>query len=600
MSDYTQTTDFSAKDDLASGNPSKLIKGADFDTEFSALATAIATKYDSSDIASQAQAEAEASNAVLMSPLAVAYWADANGGMVGDIQALADPGADALLGWDDSAGAAIGFTAGTGLAFSGTAFGIDTGVVPQLSANNTFTQEQTFTGAASASDGSITLASASPGVRYEDSSGGADAKNWLAYAASGEFKLSPYSDADSAGTAALKVVRSGNTISEIELNATTLDFNGVADFSGNVTAGGAIKSTYVTSASNGSFHAVSNQPGQRWEESDAALDEKIWIDYASAGVRVFSIWNDALGASDTWMRVLRSGVNVSEVEINAPTLDFNGALAVSGSIRSEAGSFLTSSNSNPHYGLTTSEGTSYFQAVEGSRVDISTATGLPIHLRTNGSTRVTIAADGSEIDLTATTLDFNGAADFSGDVTVRHANQPQLDLIDTTNSVNTFIAAGNTEGYVGTISAHDFAIQTNNTNRIYVESDGSEIQLDATLLDFNGALSADTSAANTVGYLGAPSRNVTATGNTAASDAGGSIKFTSGSSQTFTLNSDPPADSIVVLINKSGNDWTIAASTTLIWAVDGSTGSRTLADDGMAVAFHDGSGTWYISGGGLS
>lgn len=44
MSDYTKTTNFTAKDSLSSGNPSKIVKGADFDTEFNAISTAIATK----------------------------------------------------------------------------------------------------------------------------------------------------------------------------------------------------------------------------------------------------------------------------------------------------------------------------------------------------------------------------------------------------------------------------------------------------------------------------------------------------------------------------------------------------------------------------
>ena len=97
MADYTQSIDFSAKDALASGNANKVAKGADIDTELSLISTAIATKYDSADLASQAQAEAETSNTVLMTPLRVSQWADANGGMVGDLQALADPNADRIL-----------------------------------------------------------------------------------------------------------------------------------------------------------------------------------------------------------------------------------------------------------------------------------------------------------------------------------------------------------------------------------------------------------------------------------------------------------------------------------------------------------------------
>ena len=44
MSDYTKTTDFAAKDSLPSGDTGKIIKGAEFETEFDAISTAIATK----------------------------------------------------------------------------------------------------------------------------------------------------------------------------------------------------------------------------------------------------------------------------------------------------------------------------------------------------------------------------------------------------------------------------------------------------------------------------------------------------------------------------------------------------------------------------
>lgn len=44
MSDYTKTVDFAAKDALATLDPAKEIKGTEIDTEFNAIATAIATK----------------------------------------------------------------------------------------------------------------------------------------------------------------------------------------------------------------------------------------------------------------------------------------------------------------------------------------------------------------------------------------------------------------------------------------------------------------------------------------------------------------------------------------------------------------------------
>jgi len=47
MSNYTQTTNFATKDALASGNPSKVVKGTEINTEFANIATAVATKADS-------------------------------------------------------------------------------------------------------------------------------------------------------------------------------------------------------------------------------------------------------------------------------------------------------------------------------------------------------------------------------------------------------------------------------------------------------------------------------------------------------------------------------------------------------------------------
>ena len=46
MSNYTQSTNFTAKDSLPSGDAAKKVKGVDFDGEFGPIATAVATKVD--------------------------------------------------------------------------------------------------------------------------------------------------------------------------------------------------------------------------------------------------------------------------------------------------------------------------------------------------------------------------------------------------------------------------------------------------------------------------------------------------------------------------------------------------------------------------
>jgi len=46
MSNYTKATDFAAKDALPSGDAAKVIKGAEFEDEFDAIATAVNSKAD--------------------------------------------------------------------------------------------------------------------------------------------------------------------------------------------------------------------------------------------------------------------------------------------------------------------------------------------------------------------------------------------------------------------------------------------------------------------------------------------------------------------------------------------------------------------------
>ena len=46
MSNYTKATNFAAKDSLSHGNPAKGVKGTEINTEFDAIATAIASKAD--------------------------------------------------------------------------------------------------------------------------------------------------------------------------------------------------------------------------------------------------------------------------------------------------------------------------------------------------------------------------------------------------------------------------------------------------------------------------------------------------------------------------------------------------------------------------
>lgn len=139
MSDYAQINDYSAKDALATGNPLKIIAGSDIDGELDAISTAIATKFDTTSIASAGEAQAGISNTVVMTPGRTTTWAQNNAGAVADIQNLADPGADNILFWDNSDTAIEWLTLGAGLAITANELAIVTAAGGAASADRTLT-----------------------------------------------------------------------------------------------------------------------------------------------------------------------------------------------------------------------------------------------------------------------------------------------------------------------------------------------------------------------------------------------------------------------------------------------------------------------------
>jgi len=58
MSNYTKSTNFAVKDGLVTGNPAKIIKGTEIDTEFTNIASAISSKSDANNTAMTGNATA--------------------------------------------------------------------------------------------------------------------------------------------------------------------------------------------------------------------------------------------------------------------------------------------------------------------------------------------------------------------------------------------------------------------------------------------------------------------------------------------------------------------------------------------------------------
>jgi hypothetical protein len=109
-----------------------------------------------------------------------------------------------------------------------------------------------------------------------------------------------------------------------------------------------------------------------------------------------------------------------------------------------------------------------------------------------------------------------------------------------------------------------------------------------------------------VGYRGMPSRTITTSDSTAATDNGRSILFTGAGSQTFTVDSDfGTASNMCVILNGGTGSLAIAESLsgTMTW-LNGSgslsTGSRTLAIGGIATIWMVDANNAYIWGTGVT
>lgn len=126
---------------------------------------------------------------------------------------------------------------------------------------------------------------------------------------------------------------------------------------------------------------------------------------------------------------------------------------------------------------------------------------------------------------------------------------------------------------------------------------------DITALDQDVTVTATgTIAADTIGYRGLPQNSQTASYTLALADAGKHISITTGG-VVIPANSSIafPVGTAIVVFNNSGSNQTISITTdTLRQAGTANTGSRTLAQYGLATCVKVASTTWVISGAGVN
>ena len=163
---------------------------------------------------------------------------------------------------------------------------------------------------------------------------------------------------------------------------------------------------------------------------------------------------------------------------------------------------------------------------------------------------------------------------------------------------NTAIQLGNT---VTTLNNMTFANVTVSSGTVTAGGTFTGTVANATISNTTVS-NATVNSANVVGYIGIPQNSQNGAYNVVLGDAGKHIYHPTGqaaATYTFPANSNVSftVGSAVTIINGSANNVTIALTTdTLYLSSNGATGSRTLAQWGVATAVKIENTTWVISG----
>lgn len=363
----------------------------------------------------------------------------------------------------------------------------------------------------SSSSGTIGLLveNALPRLALLETDAAADNQLWYVYANAERFNIGAVNDARSVVTSALFIDRTGTTIdlvtiagTELEFNGTTLDINATtSDLSGALLVGN------TATIQVGVTVQRSGIPFYRLDQTDAAADNQHWLIYAQSESFRIAAESDA-GSLVPFLTVDRTGTTVDQITLAGTSIALTANTAtVSGTLR--VGTAGGTSNPLQIFGndaigdcyvgfyeddLSTRKGYIAYGNVGDDLFYIMNEENAGLTLGTNSTTRVNIASSG-EVNIRSSTSSTTTPALRVGDTGTTSTaavasflgagTNAAIALRDTSNAIEWHARSSGALITLGTVTNHDLVLITNNTTRVTIENDGSELQIDVTLLDFN-------------------------------------------------------------------------------------------------------------------
>lgn len=174
---------------------------------------------------------------------------------------------------------------------------------------------------------SILIETLIPRLGFYETDGPSDEKHFYWQSSSGVISMVCVDDSLANPSYPIRVLRTGVTIDEIELNGTSINVTGAVDVTGALDVAGVITGTAAegieSQGSSARFYI---------NETDQAADEKVWALIGNGSTLDIRAYNDARSSSNAAIRLLRTTTTIDEVELNATLIDINGAVDLSSTL----------------------------------------------------------------------------------------------------------------------------------------------------------------------------------------------------------------------------------------------------------------------------